>query len=86
MAAVIVKPCGLVDGPPGKAELVVGHDDVVAMHNPIVRSDVAAVIVQAVVTGASGLRFDLCAGGASGSPTSPAAVLKAAAWPWQRQR
>merc|ERR1711871_315886 len=58
----IIKPCGLADGPAGKHELTVGHDDTnlgILFHS-IDRADVAAVMVEALVERSTGLRMDIC--------------------------
>lgn len=82
----IVKPCGLVDTPPGHAELLVGHDDDLQVSPPVVaRADVARVILEAIMQPllASNLRFDLCSK-ASGTPTTDfGALFRAARFPWQ---
>merc|ERR1712176_1321786 len=81
----IVKPCGLGSDAPGKAELLVGHDDSEGWNKMVTvqRSDVARVVAAAVSNpqDASGLRFDLCA--KAGTPTTDAhlpALLKSAAY------
>jgi len=78
----IVKPCGLGDGPGGSMKLEVGHDDTLVGGKAISRTDVASIVVMAVMQRASGLRFDVCA--ADGSPTPLPSLLKAATWPWQQ--
>ena len=67
--STIVKPCGLeaTYGRGGK-ELLVGHDDNLPRDGPISREDTAAVMLEAVASRASGLRFDLCVG--NGAPTT----------------
>jgi len=83
----VVKPCGLGDGPAGKQELVVGHDDEVQEKPPMVsRADVARVMAGAVLqpSEAANLRFDLCA--RAGTPTVDVSeVFKAARYPWQKR-
>ena len=78
----IVKPCG-IEGKYGRGgkELLVGHDDQLSILGATSRADVAAVMAEAVVQRAAGLRFDLCVG--NGAPTTDlAALLEAARWPW----
>ena len=69
--STIVKPCGLeaTYGRGGK-ELLVGHDDNLPRDGNamISREDTAAVMLEAVASRASGLRFDLCVG--NGAPTT----------------
>jgi len=80
----IVKPCGL-DGKYGRGgkELLVGHDDRLPRHGMISRQDLAAVMVEAVASRASGLRFDLCVG--IGAPTTNLAkLLDDARYPWAK--
>ena len=49
VGAVVVKPCGLADGAKGGKELTVGHNDVVDISGGVItRSDVAAVMAEAV--------------------------------------
>jgi len=81
---VIIKPCGLVNTPGGKAELLVGHDDDIDVKPPTVpREDVARVMVEAISRPpAVNLRFDLCS--RAGEPTEADKVLAAAEFPWQR--
>ena len=93
----IVKPCGLLNGDAGAAELLVGHDDVLLDTASIVangfpsvtRADVARVIAKALTDASwrgAGLRFDLCSS-PKGTPTPDSAldeVLRAAQWPWAR--
>lgn len=65
---VIIKPCGLTNAPARQKELLVGHRDTLFSVRPpmISRSDVARVLVSALVVG-GGLRFDLCS--QAGTPT-----------------
>ena len=72
--SAIVKPCGLdaTYGRGGK-ELLVGHDDNLPRNGMISREDTAAVMLEAVASRASGLRFDLCVG--NGAPTTDLAKL-----------
>ena len=80
----IVKPCGLdaTYGRGGK-QLLVGHDDQLPHMGEISREDTAAVMLEAVASRASDLRFDLCVG--DGPPTTDlAALLEGARWPWAR--
>ena len=82
--SIIVKPCGLNDGPSGQHALKALHDDKRGALDPfmIARADVAAVVKQAVVERSSGLRFGVCnAHGPAGTDLS--ALLKSARWPWQ---
>lgn len=87
VGSVVVKPCGLIDGPPGEHALGVGFDD----HLPsdaftIARADVAAVVAEAVAGRAEGLRFALCNGKASAGPSKDlTALLKQARRPWARE-
>ena len=80
----IVKPCGLdaTYGRGGK-QLLVGHDDKLPRDGMISREDVAAVMLEAIASRASGLRFDLCVG--NGAPTTDlAALLDHARYPWDK--
>ena len=80
----IVKPCGL-DATYGRGgrELLVGHDDKLPRDGMISREDVAAVMLEAITSHASGLRFDLCVG--NGAPTTDLdALLKHARYPWDK--
>ena len=81
------KPCGLVDGAGGKKTLLVGHDDskstMSALFHSIPRPDVASVLVEAVVSGTTGLRMDICSKPGKAT-TDYAALLESAKWPWQR--
>jgi uncharacterized protein YbjT (DUF2867 family) len=83
--STVVKPCG-IEGTYGRGgkELVVGHDDALPMtHGAISRADLAAVMLEALVAKATGLRFDLCVG--PGKPTTDLkALLDAARWPWEQ--
>lgn len=81
LKTVIVKPCGLSTAAGGSTTLVTGHDDKLAVTHTIARADVAAVMVEAVLEGASNLRFDLCA--KPGPATNPKDVLQQAKYPWQ---
>ena len=83
VGAVVVKPCGLTDGAKGEKELTVGHNDVVDISGGVItRSDVAAVMTEAVARRSRDLRFDLCVG--KGAPTTDlGAVLESAREPWQ---
>jgi hypothetical protein len=85
-SVVVIKPCGLGDGPAGAVSLVTGHDDAMLAtdHGPIARADVAAVAVAAMLAASTPatLRMDLCS--TPGPPTAPAEVLKSAQWPWQK--
>jgi len=82
----IVKPCGLTDDPPGRNQLVVGHDDDMHFTPPTVtRADVARVMAESIVKPAEGmnLRFDLCS--KAGEPTTDlGALLASARWPWEQ--
>jgi len=86
IGATIVKPCGLTDGPAGKTALDTLHDD----KNPsplsftVSRADVAAVMAEAAVERAGGLRFGLCSKALGAPTTDLAALLHSARWPWQR--
>lgn len=86
VGATVVKPCGLLDGPPGRAQLVVGHDDAWAGEAfTVARADVAAIMAEAVVERSRGLRFALCNG--PGLPgTDLAGLLNRARWPWEPHR
>lgn len=86
MGATIVKPCG-IEGTYGRGgkQLITGHDDVLVGKSAgaISREDVAAVMTEAVVERASGLRFDICIG--SGAPTTDlGALLQGTRYPWER--
>ena len=79
----IVKPCGLADTPGGLQTLEVGHDDTLGL-GAVSRTDVASVVVAAVMQRANGLRLDICA--AKGTPTTDyAALLESARWPWEQR-
>jgi nucleoside-diphosphate-sugar epimerase len=80
----IVKPCGLdaTYGRGGK-ELLVGHDDTLPHLGEISREDTAAVMLEAVVSRANNLRFDLCVG--NGAPTKDLGkLLDDARFSWQK--
>jgi len=60
----IVKPSGLTDTAPGKAELLVGHEDSIPLGKEttsVTRGDVANVLVEAIKdpTASANIRFDL---------------------------
>ena len=85
-----IKPCGLVDGKAGTAQLLASPatDALFATCVPpmINRADVARVAVAALdaKAGSTPLRFDLCSR-ASGTPTPDSeldALLQGARWPW----
>lgn len=82
--SVVVKPCGLVDGEPGKHALGTGFDDnLPSSAFTITRADVAAVVAQAVIDQSEGLRFSLCNGKEGGLPTKDlSALLRQARRPW----
>jgi len=84
MGAVVIKPCGLVDGPAGAAPLGTGFDDnLPSAEFTVSRADVAAVLAEAIVERAAGLRFALCNGKKGSAPTTDlAALLKGARRPW----
>jgi len=85
--AVIVKPGGLTDGPGANSTLVVGRDDALLYRElpTIARADVARLMVAALLgSPPANLRFDVVA--ADGPPTTDlAALLEAAAYPWERK-
>ena len=81
----VVKPCGLdaTYGRGGK-QLLVGHDDKLPHDGMISREDLAAVMLEAIVERAVGLRFDLCVG--NGAPTTDLAkLIKGARYPWDKR-
>jgi len=81
--SAIIKPCGLSMNGRGSTELLVGHDDTLPHHGSISRQDVAAVMVEAIASRASGLRFDVCVG--NGAPTTNLAkLLDDARYPWAK--
>lgn len=90
--SVVVKPCGLGNGPGSSSTLLLGHNDDLfakAMPPMVDRADVARVMASAVLSTAErgNLRFDLCA--ASGRATPDAdlpALLDQARWPWSPAR
>jgi len=84
VGSAIVKPCGLKDGAGGKSALGVGHDDKLPSTSLgfIARSDVAAVMAEAVVQ-RSVVRFLVCAKLLGKPTTDLATLLESARWPWQ---
>lgn len=80
----IVKPCGLVTtAAPGRSTLLVGHDDTLLSTAPplVQRADVAAVMLRALVSPTTNLRFDLCS--KQGEPTTDLeALLRGARFSW----
>lgn len=85
IGTTVVKPCGLIDGPRGSNALLVGHDDTLLSTRPptVSRADVAAVMAEAIVERASGLRFDLCS--KAGPPTKDLkGLLATARYAWAR--
>eukprot|EP00931_Biecheleriopsis_adriatica_P079172 TRINITY_DN52580_c0_g1_i1.p1 TRINITY_DN52580_c0_g1~~TRINITY_DN52580_c0_g1_i1.p1 ORF type:complete len:284 (-),score=56.99 TRINITY_DN52580_c0_g1_i1:42-893(-) len=89
----IIKPNGLNDGPAGKKELLVAHDDQGwSPLNPntafISRGDVARLLTYAAMNPerTKGLRFDVTSKQAFGTPTADVSkVFEAARLPWQAQ-
>lgn len=81
ITSVIVKPCGLANNPGNEKTLVVGHDDELSVFHTIGRSDVASVAMEAIVSRAGPLKFDLCS--QKGDVNTPADALKAAKFSWQ---
>lgn len=89
---IIVKPCRLGTGEPGKNKLVVGHDGKgfnLAISHQIQRSDVARVLVESFRNPAdgAGLRFDVCSQ-AWGAATTDIVkdVFKPAMYPWDKRQ
>ena len=83
IGSAIVKPCG-IEGTYGRGgkQLLVGHDDQLPHMGEISREDTAAVMLEAVASRASDLRFDLCVG--NGAPTtSLPKLLDDARYKWQ---
>lgn len=63
------------------------HDDTLLSSGAattISRSDVADMMVAAVMQQASGLRFDLCGGKSTVRHATPVQLLEEARWPWAR--
>ena len=85
VGVTIIKPCGLIDGPPNGTTLLVGHEDSFLNNKtPVMRSDVARVAVEAALLRSRGLRFDLCASPDDGEPTTDlVALLNEARWGWE---
>ena len=80
----VVKPCGLdaTYGRGGK-QLLVGHDDNLPRDGMISREDLAAVMLEAIASRTTGLRFDLCVG--NGAPTTDLSkLLDEAKYPWAK--
>ena len=86
-----IKPCGLVDGKPGTAQLLASPatDALLSTCMPpmISRADVARVSIAALDAKAEALpqRFDLCSR-ATGTPTPDSglgALLQGAQWSWK---
>lgn len=88
IALLVVPTVPCRDGAPGQQDLMVGHDDELlagGTATTVTRSDVADVMVAAVMQQATGLRFDLC-GGKMGTTrhATPVQLLQEAKWPWAR--
>merc|ERR1712086_243489 len=78
----IVKPSGLTDTAPGKAMLLVGHDDSITNQTTmsVTRGDVANVLVEAIKMPANGAnaRFDLSSDGSKPATGDFKALFKQA--------
>ena len=76
MGSAIIKPCGLVNIAGGNATLITDHDD--ELHTyvspPLIsRTNVAAVMAQAVYNQSRNICFDLCS--KEGEPTTDLSEL-----------